>query len=414
LPTAARAAGSVRQPSEFAMRIVMTVCFVLIVGGGISAQEKVRFNRDIRPILSDRCFFCHGPDPQHRQAEFRLDTREGAFAKLEDHFAIVPGKPDESALVGRISSEDEFTKMPPPDSGKELSRGEIELLTRWIAEGADYEDHWAYLVPRRPELPEVEHSEWRGHPIDRFIARDIEAAGLAPSPEADRATLIRRVTFDLIGLPPTSAEVAAFVSDESPDAYERVVDRLLGSPHYGERMAIYWLDLVRYADTVGYHGDQEHHATLYRDYVIKSFLENKPFDRFTIEQLAGDLLPERTTEQLIATGYNRVLQTSHEGGVQQKEYLAKYSADRVRNFSEVWLAGTMGCAECHDHKYDPFTQKDFYSLAAFFADINDIETFKSPNSSPTRRAPEIDAISPLDEARIERIDREVKDPKYRI
>ncbi|HUG17799.1 MAG TPA: PSD1 and planctomycete cytochrome C domain-containing protein, partial [Planctomycetaceae bacterium] len=336
-------------------------------------------------------------------------TREGAFSQLEEHFAIVPGKPDESALVERISSEDEFTRMPPPESGKELSKTEIELLTRWIKEGAEYEDHWAFLPPEKPAVPEVEHSEYVANDIDRFIVRDIEAAKLSPSPEADRATLIRRLTFDLVGLPPTPGEVADFVNDKSPDAYEKVVDRLLNSPHYGERMAMYWLDLVRYADTVGYHGDQEHHTTLYRDYVIKSFNDNKPFDQFTIEQLAGDLLPDRTTEQLLATGYNRILQTSHEGGVQQKEYLAKYSADRVRNFSEVWLAGTMGCCECHDHKFDPFSQKDFYSLAAFFADINDIDTFKSPNSSPTRRSPEIDALSPIDQERIDAIDKELKD-----
>jgi len=376
-------------------------------GGRSALAGPIEFNRDIRPILSDKCFFCHGPDKAERQADLRLDTADGAVEDRDGSIAVVPGDPDASLLVERILSEDEYEVMPPPETGKQLTAAEKELLIEWIRQGAEYQEHWAYVPPTRPAVPEVKDTAWPAGDIDRFVLARIEAAGLTPSPEADRVTLIRRVYFDLIGLPPTPDEVDAFVSDRSEDAWERMVDRLLASRHYGERMAIYWLDLVRYADTVGYHGDQDHSTTLYRDYVIKSFNDNKPFDQFTIEQLAGDLLPEATTEQKIASGYNRLLQTSHEGGVQQKEYLAKYASDRVRNFSEVWLAGTMGCAECHDHKYDPYTAEDFYALQAVMADINDYETFKGGNTLPTKRNPEIEALSPIDEARIAEIESEL-------
>ncbi len=372
-----------------------------------SADERIAFNRDIRPILSDKCFACHGPDKNHRQAELRLDTRDGARADRDGSIAVVPGKPDESALVERITHADADLRMPPAEARKDLTPAEIDLLRRWIAAGAVYEDHWAYVPPKRPDLPAVAQRGWAANEIDLFLLEKLEAAKLAPAPEADQVTLLRRLHFDLIGLPPTPAEVDAFLADDSPEAWERVVDRLLASPHYGERMAMYWLDLVRYADTVGYHGDQEHHTTLYRDYVIQAFRENKPFDVFTLEQLAGDLLPEPTVDQRIASGYNRLLQTSHEGGVQQKEYLAKYGADRVRNFSAVWLGGTMGCAECHDHKYDPYTQADFYSLIAILADIDDFQTFKGGDTSPTKRLPEIEALSPFDRQRIADIDAEI-------
>ncbi|MBI4600508.1 MAG: DUF1553 domain-containing protein [Planctomycetes bacterium] len=272
------------------------------------------------------------------------------------------------------------------------------LLTRAAARepSAGWRDHWAYAPPVRPSAPPVRDAAWPRNAVDRFILARLEREGLRPSPEADAPALARRLHLDLIGLPPAPAEVQSFAEDAedaedaSPDAWERLAGRLLASPHFGERMAMHWLDLVRYADTVGYHGDQEHAISPYRDYVIRAFDEDMPFDRFTIEQIAGDLLPEPTLEQRVATGYNRLLQTSHEGGVQQKEYLAKYAADRVRNASAVWLGSTMGCAECHDHKYDPFTQRDFYSLAAFFADVDDLQGFKGGDTSPTKREPEIE------------------------
>jgi hypothetical protein len=357
--------------------------------------DRVEFNRDIRPLLSDKCFACHGPDASHRKADLRLDTEDGAKADRGGYRAVVPGKPADSELIARITSPEKSQRMPPAKSGKTLSPGEIDLIRRWIGQGAPYQPHWSYLPPRRPTVPAVTNAAWPRGPIDRFLLAQLEARGLAPSPEADKVTLARRLFFDLTGLPPSPQEVDAFLADSRPGAYERLVDRLLASPHYGERMAMYWLDLVRYADTVGYHGDQEHPISPYRDYVIKAFNDNKPFDRFTAEQLAGDLLPGSTVEQKIASGYNRLLQTTHEGGAQDKEYLAKYAADRVRNLAGVWLGATMGCAECHDHKFDPYTQKDFYSLAAFFADIDERGAYRGPDASPTKRPPEIEVASPL-------------------
>ena len=371
--------------TPFTDALFAATCLLLFLGNsGIAlAAEKtipqtapVEFNRDIRPILADKCFTCHGPDAAHREANLRFDLEESAKSDQGGSIAIVPGKPAESALVERITSDDGDLRMPPADSGKELSAAEIELLRRWIAEGAKYQPHWSFVPPRRPTVPDVTNTAWPLKAVDRFVLAHLEQEGLAPSPEADKTTLVRRLYFDLTGLPPTPAEVHAFVRDPAEGAYQELVDKLLESPHYGERMAIYWLDLVRYADSVGYHGDQEHSITPYRDWVIHAFNQNMPFDRFTVEQLAGDLLPEATVDQRIASGYNRVLQTSHEGGVQVKEYLHKYDADRVRNLSGVWMGATMGCCECHSHKYDPYTQRDFYSLAAFFADVDDMKTFK--------------------------------------
>jgi hypothetical protein len=278
------------------------------------------------------------------------------------------------------------------------------LLQRWINSGAPYEPYWAYQSPAREPIP-VQNSTWSEDPIDDFLRVKQKLRNLSPSPDADRRTLIRRLTLDLTGLPPTPEEVEAFVHDESPTAYRRLVDRLLASPAYGERMAIHWLDLVRYADTVGYHGDQDHNISPYRDYVIDAMNDDLPVDQFTREQLAGDLLPEPSVEQQIATGYNRLLQTSHEGGVQPKEYLAIYAADRIRNLSAVWMGATVGCAQCHDHKYDPYTLKDFYSLVAFFADIDEQQHFKvGSNSLPTRRPPEISVLPRWQRRRIAAID----------
>ena len=370
----------------------------LTIASCVAGAGEVRFNRDIRPILSDKCFKCHGPDANHRKADLRLDTLEGALADLGDYAAVVPGAPGKSELIARITTGDEDDVMPPPDTGKTLSDDEKKLFRDWIAQGGEYEAHWAYIPPKRLPMPTVSARAWPSGAIDRFILARIESANLSPSPQADAATLARRLHFDLTGLPPSPRLAKRLASDTSPEAYARVVDELLASPRFGERLATYWLDLVRYADTVGYHGDQDHAITPYRDWVIKAFNDNLPFDQFTAEQLAGDLLPNATMNQKIASGYNRLLQTSHEGGVQKKEYLAKYSADRVRNVSNAWLGATMGCSECHDHKYDPFTQKDFYSLAAFFADVNDDKTFSGTNTLPTKREPELQVVSPLDVA----------------
>ncbi len=356
----------------------------------VRAEEPIDFNRQIRPILSDKCYFCHGPDKKHREADLRFDEEEAAKADLGGYAAIVPGKPEESALIERIHAKDEGERMPPPESGKVLTAAEKELLERWIAAGAPWAKAWNYEPPRRHAVPEIAGDDWSLNEIDRFILARLQREKLEPSPEADRATLLRRLSFDLLGLPPTPAEVAAFTADDSPEAYERAVDRLLASEHFGERMAILWLDLVRYADTVGYHGDQDQNISPYRDWVIDAFNRNLPFDQFTREQLAGDLLPEADIDQRIATGYNRLLQTTHEGGLQPKEYLAIYSADRVRNVSAVWMGATLGCAQCHDHKYDPLTARDFYSMAAFFADVDEAQHFKAgTNSLPTKRPPEI-------------------------
>ncbi len=369
--------------------------------------EDVDYNRDIRPILSDHCFACHGPDATHREADLRLDIEESAKES-----AIRPGHPEKSELVARITSNDPEQIMPPKDGGKPLSPQEIEQLTRWIQAGADYAPFWAYQPPQSFPEPRVQLVSWPMNWIDRFLLARWEKEGLAPAPDAEKVTLLRRITFDLTGLPPTPAEVDDFLADDSASAYEQVVDRLLASDRFGERMAIYWLDLVRYADTVGYHGDQDHNISPYRDYVIDAFNDNLPFDQFTREQLAGDLLPNATTDQIIATGYNRLLQTSHEGGVQPKEYLAIYGADRVRNVSAVWMGATMGCAQCHNHKYDPYTMRDFYSLQAFFADVDEAQHFKvGGNSLPTNRPPEIEVLSKRDRTQLATLQQQLEQIK---
>ncbi len=355
-----------------AQKVVLVTTVVL--GARLLAEDAipdhVRFNRDVRPILADNCFACHGPDGNRREANLRFDSEQGVFGR-EGTPVIRRGEPGASELVRRIRSTDPDERMPPPSTGKSLSARQIAILERWIAQGAVWEDHWSLLPPVRPVVPKVTRSEWVSNPIDAFVLYRLEQVGIAPSPEADRRTLIRRLYFDLLGMPPTCEEVEAFVHDSRPEAYEELVDRLLSSQHYGERMAVYWLDLVRYADTGGYHSDNHRDIYPYRDYVIDAFNQNKPFDQFTIEQIAGDLLPNATREQRIASGYNRLLQTTEEGGAQPKEYMAKYAADRVRNTSVIWLGLTMGCCECHDHKYDPFTMRDFYSMEAFFADLQE-------------------------------------------
>ncbi|MFM8579135.1 MAG: PSD1 and planctomycete cytochrome C domain-containing protein [Planctomycetaceae bacterium] len=326
-----------------------------------AAPASIVFNRDIRPILSDACFACHGPDAGKRQADLRLDLRDEAVAAG----AIVPGKAAESPLIDRILATDPEIVMPPPEAHKTLDARQKDLLSRWIDAGAPYQRHWAYEKPVRPDVPAGESA------IDLLIDRALSEAGLTALGEADRRTLIRRLSFDLTGLPPKAAEVEAFLADQSPDAYERVVERLLASPHHGERMAVAWLDVVRFADTIGYHSDNPRNIWPYRDYVIASFNANKPFDRFTREQLAGDLLPDANQETRVGSAFNRLLLSTEEGGAQPRDYEARMLTDRVRAVGAVWLGQTTGCAQCHDHKFDPFTMRDFYSLGAFFADIQE-------------------------------------------
>jgi hypothetical protein len=364
--------------------------------GAAAPSPRIDFNRDIRPILSESCYQCHGPDRNKRKADLRLDLREGLFRALDGTTTVVPGKLEESELFLRITSEDEETRMPPRKAGRRLAPGDIERIKRWIEQGAEWKGHWAYLAVSRPPVPEAGAGGAPSDPIDRFVRTRLKSSGLEASPEADRATLLRRLSFDLVGLPPTPEELDAFLHDTGRDAYERVVDRLLASPHYGERMAIFWLDLVRFADTQGYHSDNHIDIWMFRDYVIRSFNANIPFDRFTIEQLAGDLLPSNTDRTRVASGYNRLLQTTQEGGAQAKEYTAKYAADRVRNLSTVWLGTTLGCAECHDHKYDPFTTREFYSLAAFFADVKETAVgIQEPMRFPS--AEQSKALRPLED-----------------
>jgi len=339
--------------------------FVAVLGARGEEPREPRFNRDVRPILSDNCFRCHGPELKSRKAKLRLDVREVAVEKE----AIVPGKPDESELIRRLETTNPDDHMPPEDTHKTVTPAQIATLRRWIAAGAKYEPHWSYAPLQRPAVPAVRDTKWARTPVDEFILARLEEQHIAPSPAADRRTLLRRLSLDLTGLPPTPDEVERFVKDGSRDAYTKQVERLLASPHYGERMAVPWLDAARFADTVGYHGDQNQHVFPYRDYVIASFNANKPFDQFTVEQLAGDLLPNATEEQKIATGFNRLNMMTREGGAQPGEYIAKYQADRVRTVSTTWLGSTMACCECHEHKFDPFTAKDFYSLDAFFADV---------------------------------------------
>ena len=416
-----------------AVRPIFLASLVTFVAPYAAGEEPIRFNRDIRPILSDNCFYCHGPDKNKREAELRLDSHEGLHGTGGQPGALIPGKPDDSPMLHRILSTDPDEQMPPPETGKSLTPEQVALIRRWIAEGADFQGHWAFLPrdlsvtdpaestgPAESKVPAESTGPSEGerneqHAVDRqmtaridaLVAKGLQSQKLSPAPEADRVTLLRRLHFDLTGLPPSEAEVEAFVNDTSPDAYASLVDRLLASPHYGERMAMWWLDLVRYADTVGYHGDQEMSVSPFRDYVIASFNANKPFDQFTIEQLAGDLLPDATREQRIASGYNRLGMMSAEGGVQDKEYLAKYMSERVRNATGTWLGITLGCAECHDHKFDPFSAKDFYRFGAFFADIKERGLYSGAHADGNW-GPFIKVPTPGQEARRDQLDAELK------
>lgn len=372
-----------------------------------SGTPRVDFQREIRPILAERCYRCHGPDEARRKGDLRLDTRDGATHDLGGRRAVDVAQPDDSELLLRVTTVDDTLRMPPPDAGASLTPREVKLLRQWIESGAPYTPHWLLAPLARPLLPPVKDDEWSRNPIDRFILAGLESQGLRPAVDANPRTLVRRLSQDLLALPATGELVRELGAQPDEAAWQALCNRLLDHPALGERLAMTWFDLVRYADTVGYHGDQEHAIAPYRDYVIAAFNQNLPFDRMTREQLAGDLLPEPTLDQRIATGYLRVLQTSHEGGVQKAEYLKKYDADRVRNLGAVWLGMTVACAECHDHKYDPISQRDFYSLAAFFADIDDNRSFDGGDSNPTRRAPEIEIPSEEDQRALDRLTAEL-------
>jgi hypothetical protein len=356
---------------------------------------KLSFATDIRPILSDRCYICHGPDTEQRASELRLDDPASAL-----EMAIKPGRPDESELIARIFSMDADASMPPPDSKLSLNSTEKNLLRLWIEQGAEFESHWAFVAPRKPEVPSVIEATWPKNDIDRFVLRRLEANNLPTSPEADRATLIRRLTFDLTGLPPTIAEMDAFLSDMSPEAYERVVDRLLSSQRFGERMAVDWLDVARYADTHGYQSDRYRAMWPWRDWVIKSFNENLPYNQFITWQLAGDLLPNATQDQILATAFNRNHRQTNEGGSVEEEFRAEYVADRVNTFGAAFLGLTLECCRCHDHKYDPITQQDYYALSAFFNSIDEsglYSHFTPDTPTPTLALSNADQASKLAE-----------------
>ncbi len=362
---------------------------------GAPAARPVSFNREILPILANNCFACHGPDEKKRETKFHFDTQEGMFAKRG---VIERGNADESLLIEKITDPNPKDRMPPPESGHTLSARQIELLRRWIDEGAKWDTHWAYVSPKRPEPPVVANGSWVRNPIDQFILARLEREGLKPSPEADKETLLRRVTYDLTGLPPTLAEIDAFLADPAPDAYEKRVDALLHSPHYGERMAMPWLDAARYADTHGYHIDSLRGMWPWRDWVINAFNKNMPFDEFAVEQLAGDLLPNATREQKIASGFNRNHMINFEGGAIADEYQVEYVVDRVEATSGAFMGLTMGCARCHSHKFDPITHKEFYEFFAFFNTVPEVGLDgRTGNAAPVLPLPSPDQQARLDE-----------------
>ena len=378
----------------------------LVVSFGTVGLAEVRFNRDIRPIMAETCFRCHGPDKNSRMAGLRLDLREEALKPTRSGAVpIVPGDPAKSAIVARVFAQDAARIMPPAFALKELTAAQKDTIRQWVAEGAKYEGHWAYQPVQRPVVA-------AGNPIDAFIRERLTREGLQPSPEADRRTLLRRVTLDLTGIPPTPEETAAFLKDTSPGAYEKLVDRLMASPRYAEQQTMRWLDVVRYADTCGFHGDNAFPAWPYRDYVLKAYRDNKPFDEFTREQLAGDLIPNATSEQRVASAYNRLNRTSAEGGLQPKEYLAKYAADRVRTTVAVWMGSTLGCAECHDHKFDPFTARDFYSMKAFFSDIK--ETGLVPDRGRNAWGSQLALPMPEQQSRLDGLKTQLADARARL
>ncbi len=390
------------------MRLLILL-FILALIKPAPAVGKLRYNRDIRPILSDNCFACHGPDKNHREADLRLDVREAAIEMK----AIIPGKPEASSITERMRTHDEDDLMPPPESKKTLTDAQKKLIADWIKEGAEYEPHWAYTPLVKPAVPVISDLKSQtSNPIDAFIRTELASRNIYPSPPADSRTLIRRLSLDLTGLPPTPRE------SETTDLKTHL-DRLLASPHFGERWAVWWLDVARFSDTVGFHGDQNQRIFPYRDYVISAFNANKRFDQFTLDQLAGDLLPNATIEQRIASGFNRLNMMTREGGAQAKEYLTKYQADRVRTIGGAWLGATLGCCECHDHKFDPYKASDFYSMSAFFADVKQFGVYSSYRQGESEELkgwsndhpfpPEILVESPYMRKRLEKIEKQMTD-----
>jgi hypothetical protein len=358
-----------RLPLALALGLGMSLAPANALAAG---PKRVNYSRDIRPILSNTCYKCHGPDEKQRKAGLRLDIKQGAYAKLESgDVAVVPGSSAQSAVWQRLTSKDADVRMPPADSGKTITPEQIGLIKQWIDEGAEFHPHWAFVAPKHAAAPSVKHAELARNPIDRFVLARLEDEGLSPSSPADKTTLIRRVTLDLTGLPPTLDEVDRFLADNSPNAYEKLVDRLLASPQYGEQLTRYWLDAARYGDTHGMHLDNERSIWPYRDWLIRSFNSNQPFDRFTTEQLAGDLLPNPTLDQRVATGFSRCNVTTGEGGAIDEEFYCRYAEDRVATMGTVFLGLTLGCCVCHDHKFDPVTQREFYQLFGYFGSLTE-------------------------------------------
>jgi hypothetical protein len=369
-----------------------------------AGPKRINYSRDIRPILSNSCYKCHGPDEKERKGGLRLDTKQGAYAKLESgDVAVVPGSSAKSALWQRLTATDRDVRMPPPDSGKTISIEQIELIKRWIDEGGEFHGHWSFLQPQHLPAPAIQHANLARNPIDRFVIARLEDEGLAPSAAADKATLIRRVTLDLTGLPPTLEEVDRFLADNSPNAYEKLVDRLLDSPQYGENMTRYWLDAARYGDTHGMHLDNERSIWPYRDWLIRSFNANQPFDRFAVEQLAGDLLPKRTVDQQVATGFSRCNVTTGEGGAIDEEFYCRYAVDRVSTTGTVFLGLTLGCCVCHDHKFDPITQREFYQLFGYFGSL----TERPMDGNVLLPPPMLRLGPPKDEQKIDKLKTEI-------
>ncbi len=409
--------------SRLSLFVFLWICPTFVaLWGAEPEKQKVNFTTQIRPILSEHCFQCHGPDEKERKGGVRLDLREGAYSQGDSgEEAIVPHKPDESELIARIMSTDETEMMPPASLQKPLTAIQKDLLKRWISEGASYQMHWAFAAPEKIVPPNTTQGGWVRNGVDPFVLARLEKEGMSPSPEADRRTLIRRVTQDLTGLPPTPGEVAEFLADSRPDAYEHLVERLLRSPHYGERMAIDWLDAARYADTHGYHIDSGRDMTRWREYVMDSFTNNRPFDQFILEQLAGDLLPNATVEQQIASGFQRNHMINYEGGAIPEEYHNAYIVDRVNTFGTVFLGMSISCGQCHDHKYDPFTQKEYYQLYSYFHNVpeNGLDGRKGnappyvqfPTNMQTDRRKELDAAIVSQEEKLSSDPQELADAR---
>jgi hypothetical protein len=395
-----------RNVGRWLKAVLTSMAVLLACPHPVHAEDRLEYNRDIRPILVEMCFACHGADSAARMADLRLDDREAAI----EHDALVPGKPDESEMIRRILSDDPDEQMPPPEIKKTLTDRQQQTLIRWVEQGAKYELHWSLIPPERPVPPAVQDHSWIRTPIDNFILAKLERAGLAPAPEADRRTLARRVSLDLTGLPPAPELVEAFVNDASPHAYETLVDTLLDSVHWGEHRGRYWLDYARYADTHGIHFDNFREMWTYRDWVIDAFNDNMPFDQFTIENLAGDLLPEATMEQKIGSGFNRCNMTTNEGGIIDEEYLVLYARDRTVTTSLVWMGLTAECAACHSHKFDPLSQREFYELAAFFN--NTTQAAKDGNIKDT--PPILVVPEDEDRPRWEELPAEIADAKRHV